>query len=117
MFTYQNGCEPLNNTFTPTERKGINPSLLTYGWYVNANSISNSNSSVPYLFPTQGQYQVTLSITNVQGKKQCNGTITQTLMFIQNQVLCLTLTHCIKLQLHYQSSKLLIHQVLVKIHL
>jgi gliding motility-associated-like protein len=78
MFTYQNGCEPLNNIFTPTERKGINPSLLTYGWYVNANSISNSNSSVPYLFSTQGKYQVTLSITNVQGKKQCNGTITQT---------------------------------------
>jgi gliding motility-associated-like protein len=78
MFTYQNGCEPLNTTFTPTERKGINPSLLTYGWYVNANSISNSNSSVPYLFSTQGKYQVTLSITNVQGKKQCNGTITQT---------------------------------------
>jgi gliding motility-associated-like protein len=78
MFTYQNGCEPLNTTFTPTERKGINPSLLTYNWYVNANSISNSNSSVPYLFSTQGKYQVTLSITNVQGKKQCNGTITQT---------------------------------------
>ena len=78
MFTYQNGCEPLNTIFTPTERKGINLSLLTYGWYVNANSISNSNSSVPYLFSTQGKYQVTLSITNVEGKKQCNRTITQT---------------------------------------
>ena len=78
IFTYQNGCEPLNNIFVPTERKGINPSLLIYNWYVNANSISNSNSSVPYLFSTQGKYQVTLSITNVQGKKQCNGTITQT---------------------------------------
>jgi len=78
MFTYQNGCEPLNTIFTPTERKGINPSLLIYNWYVNTNSISNSNSSVPYLFSTQGKYQVTLSITNVQGKKQCNRTITQT---------------------------------------
>jgi gliding motility-associated-like protein len=78
MFTYQNGCEPLNTIFTPTERKGINPSLLTYNWYVNANSISINNGSVPYLFPTQGQYQVTLSITNVEGKRQCNGTITQT---------------------------------------
>ena len=78
MFTYQNGCEPLNNIFTPTERKGINPSLLTYNWYVNNNSISNSNSSVPYLFTTQGKYQVTLSITNIEGKKQCNTTITQT---------------------------------------
>jgi gliding motility-associated-like protein len=78
MFTYQNGCEPLNTTLTPTERKGINPSLLTYNWYVNANSISINNGSVPYLFPTQGQYQVTLSITNVKGKRQCNGTITQT---------------------------------------
>jgi gliding motility-associated-like protein len=78
MFTYQNGCEPLNTTFTPTERKGINPSLLTYDWYVNANSVSTNNGSVPYLFPTQGQYQVTLSITNVEGKKQCNRTITQT---------------------------------------
>jgi len=78
MFTYQNGCEPLNTTFTPTERKGINPSLLTYNWYVNTNSVSINNGSVPYLFSTQGKYQVTLSITNVQGKKQCNGTITQT---------------------------------------
>jgi gliding motility-associated-like protein len=78
IFTYQNGCEPLNTIFTPTERKGINPSLLTYNWYVNTNSISTNNGSVPYLFPTQGQYQVTLSITNVEGKKQCNGTITQT---------------------------------------
>jgi len=78
IFTYQNGCEPLNTTFTPTERKGINPSLLTYNWYVNTNSISTNNGSVPYLFPTQGQYQVTLSITNVEGKRQCNGTITQT---------------------------------------
>jgi len=78
MFTYQNGCEPLNTTFTPTERKGINPSLLTYDWYVSANQVSTNNGSVPYLFPTQGQYQVTLSITNVEGKKQCNGTITQT---------------------------------------
>jgi gliding motility-associated-like protein len=78
MFTYQNGCEPLNTTFTPTERKGINPSLLTYDWYVSANRVSTNNGSIPYLFPTQGQYQVTLSITNVEGKKQCNGTITQT---------------------------------------
>ena len=78
MFTYKNGCEPLNTIFTPTERKGINPSLLTYGWYMNTNSISNSNASIPYLFPSQGQYQVTLSVTNIQGKKQCNGTITQT---------------------------------------
>jgi gliding motility-associated-like protein len=78
MFTYQNGCEPLNTTFTPTERKGINPSLLTYNWYVNTNSISTNNGSVPYLFSTQGQYQITLSITNVEGKKQCNRTITQT---------------------------------------
>ena len=78
MFTYQNGCEPLNTTFTPTERKGINPSLLTYDWYVSANRVSTNNGSVPYLFLTQGQYQVTLSITNVEGKKQCNGTITQT---------------------------------------
>jgi len=78
MFIYQNGCEPLNTTFTPTERKGINPSLLTYNWYVSSNSISINNGSVPYLFSTQGKYQVTLSITNVQGKKQCNRTITQT---------------------------------------
>jgi len=78
MFTYQNGCEPLNTIFTPTERKGINPSLLIYNWYVNTNSISINNGSVPYLFSTQGKYQVTLSITNVQGKKQCNRTITQT---------------------------------------
>jgi gliding motility-associated-like protein len=77
-FTYQNGCEPLNTIFVPTERKGINPSLLTYDWYVSANRVSTNNGSVPYLFPTQGQYQVTLSITNVEGKKQCNGTITQT---------------------------------------
>jgi gliding motility-associated-like protein len=78
IFTYQNGCEPLNTIFTPIERKGIDPSLLTYNWYVSNNSISTNNGSVPYLFPTQGQYQVTLSITNVEGKKQCNGTITQT---------------------------------------
>lgn len=78
MFTYQNGCEPLSNMFVPIERKGINSLLLKYDWYVNATNISNSNSSVPYLFPSQGKYQVTLSITNVQGKKQCNGTITQT---------------------------------------
>jgi gliding motility-associated-like protein len=78
MFTYQNGCEPLSNMFVPIERKGINSSLLKYDWYVNATNISNSNSSVPYLFSTQGKYQVTLSITNIQGKKQCNGTITQT---------------------------------------
>ena len=78
IFTYQNGCEPLNNIFTPTERKGINSSLLRYDWYVNSNNISTNNGPVPYLFPTQGQYQVTLSITNLQGKKQCNRTITQT---------------------------------------
>ena len=78
IFTYQNGCEPLNTIFTPIERKGIDPSLLTYNWYVSNNSISTNNGSVPYLFPTQGQYQVTLSITNVEGKKQCNRTITQT---------------------------------------
>ena len=78
MFTYQNGCEPLNAIFVPTERKGINPSFLSYGWYVNSSSISSSNSSVSYLFSTQGQYQVTLSITNMQGKKQCGKAITQT---------------------------------------
>jgi gliding motility-associated-like protein len=77
-FTYQNGCEPLNDVFTPTERKGISPSILKYDWYVNSNSISTSSSPVPYLFTTQGKYQVTLSITNVQGKKYCNRTITQT---------------------------------------
>jgi gliding motility-associated-like protein len=78
MFTYQNSCEPLNNIFTPTERKGINPLLLKYNWYVDNYSISNSNDSFSYLFTTQGQYQVMLSLTNIQGKKQCNRTITQT---------------------------------------
>ena len=78
MFTYQNGCEPLNDIFTPAERKGINPSILKYDWYVNGSSISTSNNSVPHLFTTQGKYQVTLSITNIEGKKYCNRTITQT---------------------------------------
>jgi len=77
MFTYQNGCEPLFNRFDYTERKGINPSFLSYSWNV-AGVNQGTGNPLFYNFTTQGQYQVTLSVNNVQGKKQCGKAITQT---------------------------------------
>ena len=78
IFTYQNGCEPLFNRFDYTERKGINPSLLSYSWNV-AGVNQGTGNPLFYNFTTQGQYQVTLSVNNIQGKKQCGKAITETI--------------------------------------
>ena len=77
-FTFQNGCEPLNAIFVPTEKKGINPSWLSYGWAINGTQSTN-NGSVPYLFNTQGKYSVSLSVTNNVGIKKCGVTLTKTI--------------------------------------
>jgi gliding motility-associated-like protein len=75
-FTFQNGCEPLNAIFVPTERKGINPSWLSYSWIINGTQSSN-NGSVPYLFNAQGKYWASLSVTNNVGIKKCGVTLTK----------------------------------------
>ena len=77
-FTFQNGCEPLNAIFVQTEKKGINPSWLSYGWAINGTQSTN-NGSVPYLFNTQGKYSVSLSVTNNVGIKKCGVTLTKTI--------------------------------------
>ena len=75
-FTFQNGCEPLNAIFVPTEKKGINPSWLSYNWTINGTQSSN-NGSVPYLFNAQGKYWASLSVTNNIGIKKCGVTLTK----------------------------------------
>jgi gliding motility-associated-like protein len=75
-FTFNNGCEPLNTLFVPTEKKGINPSWLTYNWTINGTQSTN-NGTVPYFFPNQGKYWVSLSVTNGVGIKLCGVTLTK----------------------------------------
>ena len=75
-FTFKNGCEPLNALFVPIEKKGINPSWLSYDWVINGTQ-STSKTSVPYLFNTQGKYWVSLSVTNNVGIKKCGMTLTK----------------------------------------
>jgi gliding motility-associated-like protein len=75
-FTFNNGCEPLNVLFVPTEKKGINPSWLTYNWTINGTQSTN-NGTVPYLFLNQGKYWVSLSVTNGVGIKKCGTVLTK----------------------------------------
>jgi gliding motility-associated-like protein len=75
-FTFNNGCEPLNVLFVPTEKKGINPSWLTYNWTINGTQSTN-NGTVPYLFLNQGKYWVSLSVTNGVGIKKCGAVLTK----------------------------------------
>ena len=75
-FSFNNGCEPLNALFVPTEKKGINPAWLTYRWNINGTQSTN-NGSVPYLFTSQGKYWASLSVTNEVGKKKCGISLTK----------------------------------------
>jgi gliding motility-associated-like protein len=75
-FTFNNGCEPLNVLFVPTEKKGINASWLTYNWTINGTQSTN-NGTVPYLFLNQGKYWVSLSVTNGVGIKKCGTVLTK----------------------------------------
>ena len=75
-FTFNYGCEPLTTTFTSIEKRGINPSLLTYSWNIN-NSSFTSQGPIPFVFPTQGKYWASLTVINNAGIKKCGVILTK----------------------------------------
>ena len=75
-FTFNYGCEPLTTTFTSVEKRGINPSLLTYSWNINGSQFTNKGP-IPFVFPTQGKYWSSLTVINNEGIKKCGMTLTK----------------------------------------
>ena len=77
-FTTKNGCEPISITFVPTEKKGIDPNILTYSWTVDGSQFSTNKGPITYPFTSQGNHSVSLFVSNTKGIRNCGVVLTKT---------------------------------------
>jgi gliding motility-associated-like protein len=61
------GCVPLTTDFTGIENRGIAPGNLTWAWDFGNGQTSILQNPTGIVYPTQGKYTVTLTVTNTSG--------------------------------------------------